>query len=233
MSTVAENLEYLEERIRRACVRAGRPRESLRLMAVGKRQPVQRIRDALDLGLRLFGENRVQEMQGKREVFPEDAEVHLIGHLQRNKARDAAALFHAVQSIDAVRTVVALDERVGALNRTIPVLVEVNTSGEASKYGVENWDQLLEVALAVEGAPHLVLVGLMTLGPISENETRLRSAFSSLWSFRERLEGETGRVLPELSMGMSNDLEAAVLEGSTLLRVGTALFGTRQDQARG
>lgn len=230
MSTVAENLELLEERIERACARAGRSRESLRLMAVGKRQPLERVREALELGLRLFGENRVQEMQSKREIFPEGVEVHLIGHLQRNKARDAALLFDAVQSLDAERTVRALEERVAALDRTMPVLVEVNTSGEASKYGVRDWEQLLGVALAVEDAPHLVLTGLMTLGPISDDESRLRDAFRSLRSFRERLEVETGRSLPELSMGMSNDIEAAVLEGSTLLRVGTALFGTRQYQ---
>lgn len=222
-----ENLEIITQRISEGCERAGRPVDEVRLMAVSKRQPVERLAEAAELGLRLFGENRVQETAEKRHLFPADAEVHLIGHLQRNKARDAAQLYHAVQSLDSERIVVELEKRLAVADRTIPVLIEVNTSGEESKQGVESWDELRRLADVVNTAAHMTLQGLMTIGPISSHEGTLRSAFATLRSWRDRLQAETGMVLPELSMGMSNDLEFAVLEGSTMVRVGTALFGER------
>lgn len=227
MNTVAENLQIIEERILRACSRAGRERSTVRLMAVSKLQPPERIMDAIGLGLRLFGESRVQETLERGDLFPADAEVHLIGHLQRNKARDAARLYGAVQSLDAVRTVEALEKRLALEDRTISAMVEVNTSGEESKQGVTDYAGLLEVVRAIEDAPHLELNGLMTIGPISTVESTLRSAFSLLRTMRDRVQEELGRDLPELSMGMSNDLEEAVMEGSTMIRIGSALFGDR------
>ena len=227
MNTVADNLQIIEDRILRACTRAGRDRSAVRLMAVSKLQPPERIMDAIGLGLRLFGESRVQETLERGDLFPADAEVHLIGHLQRNKARDAAHLYKAVQSLDAVRTVEALEKRLAAAERTITAMVEVNTSGEESKQGVTEYEELLEVIRAVEESPHLDLNGLMTIGPISTDERTLRSAFALLRDLRDRVQTELGRDLPELSMGMSNDLEEALMEGSTMIRIGSALFGDR------
>lgn len=224
---VDKNLQQIEARISDACTRAGRDRTTVTLMAVSKRQPPEQIQEALDLGLRLFGESRVQETREKLHLFPDDAVIHLIGHLQRNKARDAAEMYHAVQSLDAVRTVTALESRLAENGRTLPVMIEVNTSGEESKQGVTSFDQLQTVAAAVLESQHMSLRGLMTIGPISRDEARLRHAFSGLRDFRDRLTGSLEVPLPELSMGMSNDLEAAILEGATLVRVGTALFGDR------
>ncbi|TVR68087.1 MAG: YggS family pyridoxal phosphate-dependent enzyme [Spirochaetaceae bacterium] len=228
MGVIAENLREIEEKIYLSCGRAGRDREAVRLMAVSKLQPEESIREALDLGLRLFGESRVQETMSRTSLFPEDAEVHLIGHLQRNKARDAASFYHAIQSIDAVRTVEALEMRLDQAGRTITAMVEVNTSGEESKQGVTTYEDLLEVARSVQEAKHMRLTGLMTIGPISTNEKILRTAFASLRDFRDRLERDLGAPLPELSMGMSNDLEEAILEGATMVRIGSSLFGERR-----
>lgn len=227
MGIVAENLQEIEDRIQRSCSRAGRDRDSVRLMAVSKLQPEDRIREALDLGLRLFGESRVQETMSRIALFPADTEVHLVGHLQRNKTRDAAGFYHAVQSLDAKRTVEALESRLLQTERRMIALVEVNTSGEESKQGVTGYAELLEVARAVLAADHLDLTGLMTIGPISTSESELRTAFASLRDYRDRLERDLGMGLPELSMGMSNDLEEAILEGATMIRVGSALFGER------
>lgn len=222
METVAQRLEGLHHRIADACQRVGRPFDSVRLMAVSKRQPEERILEAIHAGLRLFGESRVQESLAKRELFPPDADIHLIGHLQRNKARQAAELYQAVDSIDALRTAKALDKwcehRSG---EPLTILLEVNTSGEQNKQGVWGFDALQELYEAVQGLEHLRVAGLMTIGPISRDEAVLRRAFAELRSYAERLD------LQELSMGMSNDFEYAILEGATTVRLGTALFGAR------
>lgn len=228
MNAIAENLQEIEERILRSCNQAGRERDTVRLMAISKQQPHDRIRGAIEIGVRLFGENRVQETLEKLALYPDDAEIHLVGHLQRNKARDAATTYHGVQSLDAVRTVNALEARLAEVERTIPVLVEVNTSGEASKYGVTDYDGLRQVAVAIEACDHMHLNGLMTLGPFNADEVTLRNAFALLRTFRDRLQNEVGHTLPELSMGMSNDFEPAILEGATTVRIGNLLFGERK-----
>ncbi len=229
MSHVAENLARITDRIQDACQKGGRAPDEVRLMAVSKRQPVERIREAVAAGLRLFGESRVQETEARRDLFPEDAEIHLIGHLQRNKARDAARLYHAVDSIDAERTARALHDRLAEQERRMPILLEVNTSGEESKQGVCTYDQLTALVSAVTPLTALTITGLMTIGPISTDEGELRRAFASLRKFSERLARDFPNLpLSELSMGMSNDYEYAILEGATTVRVGTALFGARE-----
>lgn len=227
MSAIADNLAAVSERIAGACARAGRPSGSVSLMAVSKRQPTELITEAAQLGLRLFGESRVQETRARREQFPTDARVHFIGHLQRNKARDAVELYDAIDSIDTFRiaqTVSAQLERVG---RTMRVLIEVNTSGEPQKYGVTGRSELMKLAEEMAELPGIAIGGLMTIGPISTNEDELRRAFATLRELRDSTEELLGQPLPELSMGMSNDLEAAILEGATTIRIGTALFGAR------
>lgn len=228
MSHVAENLARITDRIQDACRRGGRTPDEVRLMAVSKRQPVERIREAVAAGLRLFGESRVQETEARRDLFPEDAEIHLIGHLQRNKARDAARLYHAVDSVDAERTAHALHGRLTEQERRMPILLEVNTSGEESKQGVRTYDQLTALVSAVTPLTALTITGLMTIGPVSTDEGELRRAFASLRQFSERLARDFPNLpLSELSMGMSNDYEYAILEGATTVRLGTALFGAR------
>jgi pyridoxal phosphate enzyme (YggS family) len=235
MGIVADNLAQIQDEIATACTRAGRSIDAVRLMAVSKRQPVERLREAIATGVRLFGESRVQETAEKRSIFPADAEIHLIGHLQRNKSRDAARLYDAVDSIDAERTARALNDRLAEANEegerslpVMPILLEVNTSGEESKQGVTTFDELEQVVDAILPLSRLTIRGLMTIGPISTDEKRLRRAFADLREYRDRLTAtHPGLDLPELSMGMSNDFAYAILEGATTVRVGTAIFGER------
>ncbi len=217
----------VEERIANACVRAGRSRSSLRLMAVSKLQPAEKIVEAAAHGMRLFGESRVQETLTRRDVFPSDGEVHLIGHLQRNKARDAASLYHTIQSIDAARTVEAIAPHIEASGAAVTLYIEVNTSHEESKFGLRTFEEVYSLARRIEELPRFALRGLMTIGPFIEDRDRIRRAFAQLREFRDRLEERMSASYPELSMGMSDDLEEAVQEGSTMLRIGTAIFGSR------
>ena len=228
MGLVAANLDRISERIDQACGQVGRSSSDVRLMAVSKRQPAERIQEAVDLGLRLFGESRVQETAERRTLFPDDAELHLIGHLQRNKAREAARLYAAVDSIDAERTARALSDRLQEGGGALPILLEVNTSGEESKQGVRTYDELARLVQAVLALPAVTIRGLMTIGPLSSDERQLRAAFASLREFFVRLSTEFPELsISELSMGMSNDYHYAVIEGATTVRVGTALFGAR------
>jgi len=192
-----------------ACENAGRPRDSVRLLAVSKTKPPEAVREAADCGLRLFGENRVQEAQSKIPMCPAGLEWHLIGHLQTNKAKVAARFFQMVHSVDSLKLLQALEGHAGT---TLPVLLQVNVSGEAAKFGMKpeaaNQMQKCEVH------------GLMTIPPFSPDPEKTRVHFSDLRKLRDRLQDETGTPLPELSMGMSHDLEVAIEEGSTWVRIG-------------
>ena len=223
-----DRLDRIEERISDACERVGRRRDEVRLMAVGKRQPDQKITEALEIGLRFFGESLVQETKARFARFPKDAEVHLIGHLQRNKAKDAVRMYRAVQSIDSERTVEALSSQLEAIDRTIDIYVEINSSGESSKYGLTTFDAVERLVGSILKKPMLQLRGLMTIGPLTDDESKLRRAFTLVRTFRDRLcDRYPEQSFSELSMGMSNDLESAIMEGSTQVRIGTALFGPR------
>jgi pyridoxal phosphate enzyme (YggS family) len=206
-----------------ACKTAGRDRKSVRLLAVSKTRPPEAVREAVDCGLRLFGENRVQEAQSKIPMSPSGLEWHLIGHLQTNKAKVAARLFQMIHSVDSLKLLQALESHAGT---TLPVLLQVNVSGEASKFGMEP----SEVAGVIEAANQMQkceVHGLMTIPPFSPDPEKTRVNFVALRELRDRLQEETGTPLPELSMGMSHDLEVAIEEGSTWVRIGTALFGAR------
>ena len=230
--SVAENIAGVRERIDQAARRAGRNPEEITLMAVSKTFPPQPIREAYEAGLRVFGENRVQEFAGKSEALRDlsGAEWHLIGHLQSNKANKAAELFSAVDSIDSVKLAEKLNAAAERLGKTLSVLIEVNVGGEEAKSGIDPQSHELDAIL--ESAPqfhNLNILGLMTIPPFTDDPEGARPYFRQLRELRDRI---SARSLPHiemaiLSMGMSHDFEIAIAEGSTCVRVGTGIFGER------
>lgn len=225
---VADNVREVREDIAEACIRAGRDPESVSLMAVTKNHDESAVSAAYEAGVRCFGENRVQEAAAKYAERPGDLDLHLIGHLQRNKAKAAAGLFSTVQSIDRVETAEALDRQSGQAGVRMRILLEVNTSGEDSKYGVSDTDALRSLLDGILELEHLDPVGLMTLAPFTDEEQPIRRSFRELVRlFTIVARGYPDLAFTELSMGMSNDYAIAVEEGSTMVRLGTRLFGAR------
>ncbi|MGA3089433.1 MAG: YggS family pyridoxal phosphate-dependent enzyme [Terriglobales bacterium] len=229
---IADNIAQVQERILAAGRRAGRPANEITLMGVSKTFPAHCIREAYAAGLRVFGENRVAEFAGKAAAVRDlpNAEWHLIGHLQSNKAAKAAQLFDAVDSLDSLRTAERLNAFADSVGKVLSVLVEVNLGGEQSKSGVAIAAEELEQIL--QGAPrwgHLRIRGLMTVPPYAEDPEGSRPYFRQLRQMRDDL---AARALPGigmevLSMGMSHDFEVAIEEGASCVRVGTAIFGER------
>jgi pyridoxal phosphate enzyme (YggS family) len=231
---LATRLRAVRERIGEAAARVGRAPDEIQLIAVSKTIPVEILRDAYTLGLRAFGENRVQEAQEKIAALAlTDVRWELIGHLQTNKAARAAELFARVESVDSARVAEALSARAGALGKTLPVLLEVNMAGEASKSGFAP-EEALATARAIADMPSLHPEGLMTVAPLVDDPEAVRPVFRELRELRDRLRVEVplGRDggWPELSMGMSDDYAVAIEEGATLIRLGRALFGARLAQ---
>jgi PLP dependent protein len=225
VGTIAEYLRDIEERISRAALKSGRRPEEIRLVAVSKTQPVERVREAVAAGVRELGENYVKEAEQKLGELGDAAVVrHFIGHLQRNKAGKAAALFHMVQCVDSAALAQALGRRSVELGRVLDVLIEVNVSGEASKFGVAP-EAAAELAARVREIPGVRLQGLMGMGPLTGDEVATRRSFQRLYQHFDRLPAENRRVL---SMGMTGDFELAIAEGSTMVRVGTGIFGARR-----
>jgi pyridoxal phosphate enzyme (YggS family) len=230
--SIVENVTRVRERIAAAASGAGRNPDEITLMGVSKTFPVVRIREAYAAGLRVFGENRVQEFAEKAGAVSDltDAEWHLIGHLQSNKAAKAADLFSAVDSVDSVRLAERLNAAAEKAAKTLPILIEVNVGGEEAKTGASPESEELEkILLAATGWGNLSVRGLMTVPPYSEDPEGARPFFRQLREIRDRL---ASRRLPAiamdvLSMGMSHDFEVAIEEGSTCVRVGTAIFGDR------
>jgi pyridoxal phosphate enzyme (YggS family) len=219
-------LEAVRARIRTACERAGRDPAKVRLVAVSKTVTAERVRALVDCGHGLLGENRVQEAMSKAEAVGAGATWHLVGHLQRNKARHAVGLFELIHGVDDERLARELDRRAGAAGLRQQVLVQVNLAGEQTKAGVdpEALPALLETVAAM---PNLDLRGLMTIPPFPERPEDSRHWFVGLRELRERVIDRLGRPLPDLSMGMTDDFEVAIEEGATLVRVGRAIFGER------
>ena len=240
MTALEENLERLEEAIAAACRAAGRARGEVELMAVSKTFPAETIAEAAELGIRLFGENRVQEFATKalRAADLWTGEVrgqlrfHLIGHLQSNKALRAAELFDGVDSLDSMRLAERLNEAAGKCGKQLRVLVEVKLSPEASKAGLEpESDEAARLLDGLPGLQHLEMRGLMTVAPWGVAEDVTRACFRSLRVLRERWAAAYPKLnFDVLSMGMSGDFKLAIAEGATCIRVGTALFGRRKPQ---
>jgi PLP dependent protein len=231
-----DRLAAIAERIEQACRRAGRRREEVRLMAVSKAHPTQAIFEAVDAGVRLFGENRVQEFERKRPELADltkAIEVHLIGHLQSNKSAKAAELFSAIDTLDSLRLAERLNEAAQKSNRTLPVLLEIKLSPEATKTGIDPTGRELDELLdQMPNLPYLALRGLMTVPPFDDNPDTARNCFRQLRQLRDDLAGRHPALdLSQLSMGMSGDFEIAIEEGSTTVRIGTGLFGAREVRA--
>jgi len=237
MIDVAENLARLTDRITTACARAGRSDAEVALVAVTKRIPLPLVVEACRAGQARLGENRIQDALPRQDELAAHLgdgarpEWHFIGHLQGNKVRKAVgrfALLHAVDSLRLAERIAGVAAEEGA---TQPVLLEVNVAAEAQKYGLAR-DEALAVAAAAAGLPGLDLRGFMCMARYGAPEDELRRTFAGLRGLAEAARGETGLPLPELSMGMSDDFEAAIAEGATLIRVGTAVFGPRDGKAR-
>ena len=225
-ASIISNLSALNERIETACKASNRPREEVKLMAVTKRFPLEIAASAVNSGLTLLGENRIQEAVEKIKKADFEARWELIGHLQSNKAQLAAEHFNAIQSVDSVKLARRLDRFSESFGKKLPILLQVNTGEDPGKFGFLSadteaaLDQILEL-------PALQVDGLMTIAPLPATLESAKAAFDQLRELRDRLATKTGQALPELSMGMSGDLEAAIAAGSTCIRVGSALFGQR------
>lgn len=221
-----QRAEATRQQIAAACARAGRTPLEVALLPVTKTHPVAAVEYAARYGLPAVGENRVQEAVDKRAQTSAAVRWELIGHLQSNKARLAAAHFDRIQSVDSEKLVLALNRAAADLGRKLPVLMQINAGLDPAKFGAEPEaaPRLLELALA---QPALQVDGLMTIAPLSDDPSVAQHAFARLRSLRDNLASQFGVPLRELSMGMSGDLEAAIAEGSTQVRIGTALFGPR------
>ncbi len=214
------------DRIEKAAHRAGRDPKEIKLVAVSKTVDPVRIEEAIEAGAAILGENYIQEAQRKVEAIKRRVAWHFIGHLQSNKARVAVQLFDMIHSLDSVHLAEELNRRATQASRVIRVLVEVNLSGESTKFGTDE-EKLFTLARRTNDLDHLSLEGLMTMPPLFEAPEESRPYFIELRRWKERMERE-GIAIKELSMGMSNDFEIAIEEGATYVRVGTAIFGPRQ-----
>jgi pyridoxal phosphate enzyme (YggS family) len=232
--TFATRLARVEDAIAAACRQAGRPRDAVRLMAVSKTHPAAAIAEAVAAGITLFGENRVQEFQRKSDELAalgiRSAEVHLIGHLQSNKSAKAAEIFSAVDTVDSLHLARRLESAAATLGKSLTILVEIKLSDEAAKTGLDpESDALRELLEHLPEMPHLKMRGLMTIAPFTSDEAITRHCFRSLRRLRDTLAAAHPRLdFAELSMGMSGDFAIAIEEGSTCVRIGTALFGARE-----
>ena len=231
--SIAENIAWVRAQIADAARRVGRNPEEITLMAVSKTFTPERIREAHAAGLRVFGENRVQEFAGKAGTLTDlkDVEWHMIGHLQTNKASRAVELFTAIDAVDSLRLAEKLNTSARQLGRKISALIEINVGGESAKSGLFSESSELENLLrAAPRLEHLEIRGLMTIPPFTEDPQKARPYFHKLRELRARILAQKlpGVTMDVLSMGMSHDFEVAIEEGSTCVRIGTAIFGERK-----
>jgi pyridoxal phosphate enzyme (YggS family) len=227
MTPLPRRLRDVRDRIAAACARAGRDPSTVRLVAVSKTIPAGAVREAAAAGQSIFGENRVQEALAKMAEVGAPVHWHLVGHLQRNKARHAVGAFELIHSVDDAELARELDRRAAAAGILQAVLVQANLAEEATKSGVGD-AELIPLLEAVASLPNLDLRGLMTVPPPVEDPEASRPWFARLRALRDLGSSRIGRPLPELSMGMTDDFEVAIEEGATLVRVGRAIFGERQ-----
>ncbi|MCC5849566.1 MAG: YggS family pyridoxal phosphate-dependent enzyme [Verrucomicrobia bacterium] len=228
MQNLIQNIYAVESRIQAACDAAHRKRDEVTLVAVSKKKPADLIRAAYEAGLSVFGENRVQEAMVKIPELPNGISWHLIGHLQTNKVKQVIHCeFSLIHSVDSERLLLALENAAEEQGRTQPILLQVNVSGEASKFGLPP-QELLPLLETAAGCTHLEVQGLMTIPPLTEDPEKAAPHFARLRTLRDEAAQASGFPLETLSMGMSHDLEVAIREGATFVRVGTDIFGARE-----
>ncbi|MEZ3485078.1 MAG: YggS family pyridoxal phosphate-dependent enzyme [Lachnospiraceae bacterium] len=225
---IKENLAYVENEIQEACRRAGRAREEVTLIAVSKTKPVSDLKEAYALGIRVFGENKVQELVDKYEVLPKDIRWHMIGHLQRNKVKYIIDKVDLIHSVDSVRLAETIEKEAAKHEIVVNILIEVNVAREESKFGLmpEDLDDFIR---QTAGFTHIRIKGLMTIAPFVENAEENRPIFERLRKLSVDMRGENvdNNTVCILSMGMTNDYCVAIEEGATMIRVGTGIFGAR------
>ncbi len=229
MEDIAERVRLLRERIARAAERAGRDPGEIIVVAATKTRTPEEISLAIEAGIKVIGENRVQEAMAKKDRVIPGAEWHMIGHLQRNKVKRALEIFDLIQSVDSLRLAGEIDRRARELGRTVDIFVEVNTSGEETKFGV-NPEEALDFVARLSGMEGLRIRGLMTVGAFLPDPEDVRPCFVKLRELSELIssQGIPGVSIDYLSMGMTNDFEIAIEEGANMVRVGTAIFGPRE-----
>lgn len=224
---IAENLKRLEEKIEQICLEKGRNRSEIKLIAVSKTQSRDAIEEALNAGIRDLGENKAQELRDKSELITGDFNWHFIGHLQSNKVKYVIKSAEYIHSVDSIKLADEINKKAESINKIQKIILEINTSKEASKFGLTDDKEIFATAEFCKLAKNLDLVGLMTMAPYTDNMTIIRNSFITLRSVKEKL-NSSGYEIKELSMGMTNDFEIAIEEGSTMLRIGTAVFGARK-----
>ena len=224
---IQAQLDEVKNAVAAAAANCGRTPDEVKLIAVSKTFSCEDILAAYSRGQRRFGENKVQELEQKAGSLPADIEWHLLGHLQSNKAVKAVQYAAYIHSVDSVKLVQRLDRLAGEAGKKQKILLEVNISGEATKFGASAGNDILTMAEAASAAANLELAGLMTMAPYDAGDAELHRIFGALRQLRDKIEKKLNIRLPELSMGMSGDFPAAVAEGATFLRIGTAIFGKR------
>lgn len=228
-SDVKSNIDQVMEELAAAAARAGRKESEIRLMAVTKTKSSEYVEAAYKAGSRLFGENRVNELAEKFSSFYPDGEVHLIGHLQRNKAKEAVKYASSIDSVDKFDTAAAINRYCEEYGRKMDILLEYNTSGEESKSGFGSEDDFFAAVDRIRELPCINIRGLMTVGPLTDDRKAVRLAFRHLAELFAKVDTRHPDLgIRDLSMGMSSDFDIAIEEGSTIIRIGTRLFGARQ-----
>lgn len=225
---IEENLIQVKKRIADACRRCGRHPDEVTLIAVSKTKPLEDLKAVYSCGIRCFGENKVQEILDKQPQMPEDAEFHMIGHLQRNKVKQVIPHVKLIHSVDSLRLAEQIQKEAEKMKRTVPVLLEVNVAKEESKFGFHPED-LTDAVEAVKVYPNIRIQGLMTIAPFVEDPNKNRSYFKKLYQLSVDIKQKNidNVSMTALSMGMTGDYEVAVEEGATMIRVGTGIFGAR------
>jgi hypothetical protein len=229
MSRIEENIKNVKDNIARAAEKVGKNPEEIVLVAVSKTVEPERIREALRYGIKIIGENRIQEAEGKFKQIPDEFEKHLVGHLQTNKAKKAIELFDMIQSLDSLKLAEEVAKRAQQKDRIMDVLVEVNTSSEPTKFGLEP-DEVFDFMKQISDLEGIQVKGLMTVGLFSPDMDKVRPCFVRLQKLFDELKTkEIPKIeMRYLSMGMTQDYELAIEEGANMIRIGTAIFGTRE-----
>lgn len=229
MEMLKYNLDLVEEEICRACERSGRSRDTVTLIAVSKTKPAETLQEAYDLGVRVFGENKVQELSEKQEALPDDIHWHMIGHLQTNKVKYVIGKAELIHSVDSLHLAETIEKEAAKRNLTANILIEVNVAGEESKFGIKP-EETLDFVYKLSGLPHICVKGLMTIAPFVENPEENRPIFARLRKLSVDIERKNihNTTMGILSMGMTNDYQTAIEEGATMIRVGTGIFGARE-----